>query len=258
MGLTYARSFLQSQISGPDELMILEKSPERAERLAQQESASIFEQPGSCVPQADLIVLAVKPQDCPVLFPSLSPWIEQRHLLLSIMAGVSIARIRAGTGAYGIVRAMPNLPAQIGKGMTAFTCSTEVSRPQLMLVQNLLTTTGKALLVERESMLDATTAISGSGPAYVWFFMQSMIEKAKGLGFSSSEAELLVSETFLGAMELYQTHTLGCAEWISKVASRGGTTEAALQSFQEDALPQRISAGLQAALLRARDLGKLP
>jgi pyrroline-5-carboxylate reductase len=139
--------------------------------------------------------------------------------------------------------------------MTAFTATDEVTRLELVMIQNLLNTTGKTVYVEQEHMIDATTAISGSGPAYVYFFMEAMIQAAEAMGFSQSEAELLVNQTFMGALDLYSKSDLSCSEWISRVASKGGTTEAALLSFKKNALHQDIIDGANAALNRAIELG---
>ena len=140
-----------------------------------------------------------------------------------------------------------DLPAQIGQGMTAFTATDAVTRHEQALVQNLLSTTGKTLYVEKEDLLDAVTAVSGSGPAYVYYFMDAMVNTAMQMGFNKSEAELLVMQTFSGAMSLYQQSELNCKEWIEKVASKGGTTEAALRSFSENKIDERIGAGVQKA-----------
>ena len=126
---------------------------------------------------------------------------------------------------------MPNLPAQVGEGMTAFTSSDQVTRIELVMVQNLINTTGKSIYVENEQYIDAATAISGSGPAYVYYFMDAMIQAAGDMGFSESEAELLVSQTFIGAADLYSKSNFSCKDWIKKVSSKGGTTEAAMKSF---------------------------
>ncbi len=151
---------------------------------------------------------------------------------------------------------MPNLPAQIGMGMTAFTSSDEVTRIELVMVQNLLNTTGKTIYVEQESAIDASTAISGSGPAYVFYFMDAMIKAARAMGFSNSESELLVSQTFKGAVDLYNKNNFSCEEWIQKVASKGGTTEAALRSYIDNKVHEDIIAGANAALNRAVELGQ--
>ncbi|MEM1217599.1 MAG: pyrroline-5-carboxylate reductase [Bacteroidota bacterium] len=256
MGLTYAQSFLRSKITRTEEMMILEKSPQKAEILAKKEIGTVYSRPEECLPKADLIILAVKPQDTPVLFSQLRPIMDPQQVVVSIMAGVTIDAICRGLGVQKVIRAMPNLPAQIGMGMTAFTSSDEVTRIELVMVQNLINTTGKSVYVEKEPLIDAATAISGSGPAYVWFYMQSLIDAAKEMGFNYAESELLVSQTFRGAIELFKKTDLSCQEWIQRVASRGGTTEAALGQFMNDGLGDSIRAGAKAALERAHELGK--
>jgi pyrroline-5-carboxylate reductase len=150
---------------------------------------------------------------------------------------------------------MPNLPAQIGMGMTAFTSSDAVTRIELVMVQNLINTTGKSIYVEKETAIDAATAISGSGPAYVFYFMDSMMKAAKNMGFSTSESELLVSQTFKGAVDLLNKTEFSCEEWIQKVCSKGGTTEAAMKAYSGNDLQEGIVEGAEAALQRAIELG---
>lgn len=256
MGLTYAQSFLNSHITNKEDMMILEKSPEKAKLLAQKDIGTVYASPEGCIDKADLIIFAVKPQDCNKLFADLKPVVEEQQVFLSIMAGVKIETISRALGAKKIIRAMPNLPAQIGMGMTAFTSTDDVTRIELVMVQNLLATTGKTLYVKAEEQIDAVTAISGSGPAYVWYFMQSLTEAARNMGFSESEAELLVNQTFRGTVNLHTKSNISCQEWISRVASKGGTTEAALSSFKETKLYEDIKSGAQAALDRAIELGK--
>lgn len=256
MGLTYAKSFLRSHIASEKNMMILEKSPEKAIELAKAGAWKVHGLAQECLPSADLVILAVKPQDAPALFEQIRPMVEAQQVFLSIMAGIKISAIEAGLGVQKIVRAMPNLPAQIGLGMTAFTSSEAVTRIELIMIQNLLATTGKTVYLEQEVHIDAATAISGSGPAYVWFFMDAMIQAARSMGFSQSEAELLVGQTFRGAVDLFQQLDFSCAEWIQKVCSKGGTTEAAMASFEQSALQQHIMDGAQKALDRAVELGQ--
>ncbi|HMQ48057.1 MAG TPA: pyrroline-5-carboxylate reductase [Saprospiraceae bacterium] len=255
MGLTYAQSFLRSHITSKEDMMILEKSPQKAQELAKKDIGTIYGTAEECLRNADLIILAVKPQDAPQLFESIRDQVEAQQVFLSIMAGVKIKTISEALGVRKVIRAMPNLPAQIGMGMTAFTSSDEVTRIELVMVQNLLNTTGKTVYVENEGAIDAATAISGSGPAYVWFFMQSLIEAAQAMGFSYSESELLVGQTFKGAIDLFSKTDFTCEEWIEKVCSKGGTTEAALASYRTNAVHADIIAGAQAALNRAKELG---
>lgn len=255
MGSTYAQSFVRSHITSKKNMMILEKSPEKAAELSTKDIGTVYGRAEDCIHLADLIILAVKPQDTTILFEYLRPLVTQNQVFLSIMAGVKISTISNALGVNKVIRAMPNLPAQIGAGMTAFTATDEVTRLELVMIQNLLNTTGKTIYVEKEEMIDATTAISGSGPAYVYYFMDAMMLAAKQMGFNESEAELLVNQTFMGALDLYAKSDLSCDEWISRVASKGGTTEAALKSFKENELHQDIIDGATAALNRAIELG---
>lgn len=257
MGLTYAQSFLRSHITDKANMMILERSPDKAASLATKGIGTVCNHPADCLKGADLIIFAVKPQDAPALFDSIRTYVNSQQVFLSIMAGVKIATICESLKVTKVIRAMPNLPAQIGMGMTAFTCSDEVTRLELVMVQNLINTTGKSIYVEKETSIDAATAISGSGPAYVYHFMKAMIQAAKKMGFSDSEAELLVSQTFKGAVDLYNKNDFTCEEWISKVASKGGTTEAAIASFVANKVESDIIAGADAAHARAVELGKV-
>lgn len=255
MGKTYARSLLRAHLVQPEDLMVLERSPEQAEKLRGENIGIIHTEPAQCLNVADLIILAVKPQDSAALFATLRPTTDPQQVYLSIMAGVTIKTIQEGLGVEKVIRAMPNLPAQIGLGMTSYTASDAVTRIELVLVQNLLNTTGKAIYVGDEHAIDATTAISGSGPAYVLYFMQAMIDVAAEMGFSASQAELLVAQTFRGAVELQMKNDLTCADWIQRVSSKGGTTEAAMKTFRATSVYEDIKSGARAALRRAEELG---
>ncbi|NND05000.1 MAG: pyrroline-5-carboxylate reductase [Saprospiraceae bacterium] len=255
MGKTYAQSFLRSHIVQTEEMMILEKSAPRAAELQKENIGNICSSPEECLPIADLVILAVKPQDIDDLFIRLKDLVDPQQVFISIMAGIKISTIKQGLGIEKVIRAMPNLPAQIGMGMTAFTSTDEVTRIELTMVQNLLNTTGKSIYVDKEELLDAATAISGSGPAYVFYCMQAFISAAKSMGFSDPEAELLTWQTFKGAVELFHKNDLTCEEWISRVASSGGTTEAALDFFSKENVGHRLQGGAHAARDRAIALG---
>ena len=257
MGLTYARSFMHSHIVNTENMVILEKSYKKAEELEKLDVGTIYGEPGEYIKSCDLIILAVKPQDIHVLFDSIAPFIDHQQVIMSIMAGVKMETISNALGTSKIIRAMPNLPAQIGTGMTVFTSSDEVTRIELVMVQNLLNSTGKAIYVDDENAIDAATAISGSGPAYVFYFMQSLIESAKGMGFSQAQAELLTYQTFKGAVDLFNKYDFTCEEWIGKVSSKGGTTEAAFNTFNESTLKANFQSGVTQALVRAKELSDM-
>ena len=256
MGRTYARGFLSSRFVSPQDLYILDKVSQQAEAaVINIPEDHIHYEPGDYITDADIIILAVKPQDFPPLAAGIRPFIRPHQVILSVMAGVRVASIIESTGADKVVRCMPNLPAQVGMGMTVFTATPHMDMKELFIVQNLINTTGKSLHVEDESLIDAATAISGSGPAYVYYFMEAMIQTGVKMGFTLSQAELLVNQTFMGAVHLHNQNELTCEEWIKKVASRGGTTEAAIKVFNEHSVKGKIEAGLVAAFDRAKELG---
>lgn len=257
MGATFAKSFIRSHAADPEKVMILEVLSEKVEVLQKAKIGKIFTNPKDCVPLADIIILAVKPQSSAVLFAQMKKYVDSQQVIVSIMAGVKIETIRQGLGAVKIIRAMPNLPAQIGQGMTVYTSTDEVTRIELVMVQNLLNTTGKAIFVSKEAKIDAGTAISGSGPAYVFYFINAMKQAAKDMGFSDSAAQLLVTQTFKGTVALFEQSNRDCQEWIDMVSSKGGTTEAAIKSFESNQVQKMIQAGAKAALVRAVELGKI-
>ncbi len=255
MGKTYARSFLASRFITSTDLYILERSSESVASVKEVPQGNIRHQAGEFISQTDIIILAVKPQDFPALAKQIMPYIHQEQIVLSIMAGIKIASIYEALGATKIVRAMPNLPAQIGMGMTVFTSSADIDKKELFILQNLINTTGKSVYVEDETKIDAATAISGSGPAYVYYFMEAMIQAGVKMGFTLSQAELLVNQTFMGAVHLHNQSELTCEEWINRVASKGGTTEAALKVLSENTVNNNIESALFAAFNRAKELG---
>lgn len=256
MGKTYARSFLASRFIAERDLFILDKKKENSASLAEIPSGNIFQIADDFIRKADIIILAVKPQDFTSLSAEIREYIRPDQLLLSIMAGIKISTISNALNAQKVVRCMPNLPAQIGMSMTVFTSSADIDKKELFIIQNLINTTGKSVYVEAEEMIDAATAISGSGPAYVYYFMEAMIQSAVNMGFSLSQAELLVNQTFMGAVHLHNQSEFTCGEWIEKVASKGGTTEAALKVFDDQKVAVNINLALNAALQRAGELGK--
>ncbi len=257
MGRTYADSFLSNHAVKKEDLFILEHSEEKVKQFQSFGFQNVFFEVGDYISEMKIIILAVKPQDSQDLFERIKPFMHANQVVISIMAGITIKTIAQNLAVtHKIIRAMPNLPTQIGMGMTGFTSSDSVGKQELLQIHNLLNTTGKSLYFEDEHKLDAVTAISGSGPAFVFYFMDAMIESAMEMGFTQSEAELLVEQTFLGAVHLEKKSDLTCQEWIARVASRGGTTEAALKSFEKDSIKNNIKIGLEKALVRAQELGK--
>ena len=212
--------------------------------------------PSEKIADFDIVILAVKPQDFSVLALAIKPFLKEDQIIFSVMAGITLKSLEQQLSCSKVVRCMPNIPTQIGMGMTVFTASVNVDRKELFIIQNLINTTGKSVYVENENLIDAATAISGSGPAYVFYFMQSMIKAAVDLGFNESEAELLVNQTFMGSVSIQNSYSLSNEEWIKKVASKGGTTESALKVFEKQSLENSIVEAVKAANNRALELGK--
>jgi pyrroline-5-carboxylate reductase len=256
MGLTYAEGMSKSKLLDKKNIMVLDKSEEKFEELNEISHFDAFKELDECVPKADIIFIAVKPYHAESLFKTIKPLVNPGQILVSIMAGVTIPRIKEITGLTKVVRAMPNLPAKIGKGLTSYVASKDVSRIEKLTVESLLGTTGKSIEVSNEKLIDASTGISGSGPAYVFYFMQSMMEAALQMGFSKNDSTVLVSQTFTGAVELFNQSNLSPDSWMEKVASKGGTTRAALDSMEHNNVNQLIKDAAFAAFNRAIELGK--
>ena len=256
MGRSFAQSFLNAKILTHKQLTIIEKDAAQIAELNRIKLGQVYNEFGDFITEKDLIIIAVKPQDAHAIYPKLSPFINEKHIILTIMAGVSIATLEEHLQTKKVVRAMPNLPCQIGMGVTGFMVSEKISQHDVDFIRKLLETTGGTIQVYDEDKLNAITAISGSGPAYVFYFMDAMINKSMEMGFSHTEASKIVEQTFLGAVELYKVNNLSCKEWIEKVASKGGTTEAAIRQFNQQAVSENIELGLEKALLRSRELSK--
>ena len=256
MGQTYANSFMSSGFVGASDILVLNKMAVAEKDSFGIDAANFYTQPNPQIFESDILILAVKPQDFKQLTSEIKPFLNPEHVVLSVMAGISIGMMQKELGVSKIVRSMPNIPTQIGEGMTVFCASNSVDRKELFIVQNLINTTGKSIYIEKEEMLNAATAVSGSGPAYVFYFMQAMIESAVKLGFSPSEAEFLVSQTFSGSVQLQNRSKLSNEDWIQRVASKGGTTEAALSVFNFLGMSDIVIKAIDSANLRAVELGK--
>lgn len=256
MGLTYSEGMAQSPLLNRRKLMIHDVSTETIELLSKDERFDVYEKIEDCLPKADIVFIAVKPYHCEDLFKNIKPYVNNQQVYVSLMAGVNIAKIKSLLNIDKVVRTMPNLPAKVGKGVTSFTASEAVSRVELLMVRNLLDTTGESIHVKNEDFIDKSTGISGSGPAYIFYFMQSMLEAAKKMGFSDNDSKVLVSNTFEGAVKLFNDSDLSPETWMDRVASKGGTTRAALDSMDDNNVKELIKDAAYAAFDRAVELGE--
>ncbi len=256
MGATYAEGMSKSTLLNGRKLQIFDKDHEKLQALKEKGVFQVFEHLEDCLPQADIVFIAVKPYHARDLFEEMKPFINEEQMFVSLMAGVKLETIIDGLKVKKVIRTMPNLPAMIGMGVTSFTESEAVSKLELLVVRNFLDRTGKSIHVKNENFIDASTGISGSGPAYVFYFMQSMLEAAQKMKFSDYDAHVLVSSTFEGAVKIFNDSDISPNEWINRVASKGGTTQAALDSMEENNVKELIKEAAYAAFDRAVELGK--
>jgi pyrroline-5-carboxylate reductase len=257
MGLIYARAFLKYNIVSKNELLLVEKSETRKEELKKLDIGKVVVPADGSIKESDVIILAVKPQDFSELSGELRKVLGARTILISIMAGVSITSLQVRLMHDRIIRAMPNSPVEIGMGITAYCMAKGVNADQARRAENLLATTGRTLYLEEENLMDAVTAVSGSGPAYFFYFAQQLIEAGKKMGFDESTAALLVKQTMLGSFHLLNSAGKPLDQLIKAVASKGGTTEAALTTFEMHKVGEYLQEGLLNAQKRGRELAEI-
>lgn len=254
MGLAYARSFLKYNLVSKENLLLIEKNEDRKNALGKLDIGKVVLAFDDIIANYDIIILAVKPQDFATICNGLKKSLHAKNIVVSIMAGISIKQLEEKLSHKTIIRAMPNSPAQLGMGITAFTSAKGITIEQLKKAENLLGSTGRTVFFEDESLLDAVTALSGSGPAYFFYIVKHMIEAGIQMGIEPSVASLLVKQTMLGSFELINSASQNLDELIAAVRSKGGTTEAALKEFQNGNMGETLVKGILAAEKRAREL----
>ena len=206
------------------------------------------------VAKNDIIVIAVKPQSFESLAESIRVSLDGK-LVISIMAGISIAKIQQKLAVAKVIRAMPNLALKVRAGFTGWIASSGVSAEERALVQALFNYIGQELEVDEEGKLNALTALSGSGPAYFYFLHYCLKTKALEYGFSEQQSRKIVRSTFVGAAKLLDSGEITAKELIDKISSKGGTTEAAIRIFTAEA-QAAILEGIDHAYQRAKELDK--
>ncbi len=211
----------------------------------------------SSAKDADLVILAVKPNMILDTLKEVASVLKPNCLVLSVAAGITTAAMEEALSAnQAVVRAMPNTPSVVGLGVTGISKGSNVTAQQLDIAVKLFSSVGKVLVVD-ESKIDALSTISGSGPAYVFYFAEKLITAAKSLGFSNSEASMMVKETFLGSATLLATSSSSPVELRQQVTSPNGTTMQATGRFDEADLEKVFIEATEAALARAKELGKV-
>lgn len=256
MGEAIIGGLLRQKLTHPENIHASEPRLERCEELQEKYAIVVSSNNMEVMEDVDVVVLAVKPQRLEKVMQELSGQIPPKAVLISIIAGASIDKISKGLQHKSVVRTMPNTPGQIGKGITVWFASEAVSDLQLEKAKLMLQALGEDVQVDEEYYLDMATAVSGTGPMYVYLFMEAFMDSAVHLGFSRHIAEKLVIETIRGSVDYYESQSVHVADLRNKVTSPGGTSSAALYYLEKAGFRTAISRAIWAAHERSQQLGK--
>lgn len=242
----------------PQRISAADPFPPSLQRLQELGPVNVFDDNAAAVAGADIIVLAVKPQVMAEATDSIAAAVKSNGaLVVSIAAGVTIASMQARLGAQAaIVRCMPNTPALLGCGASGLYANAQTRPEQREFAQRVLSAAGITCWVDTEQELDAITALSGSGPAYFFLFMEAMVEAGVKLGLDGETARQLTLQTGLGAARMALENDVGLAELRRRVTSPGGTTERAVASFEADGLRATVERAMRAAQHRAEEMAR--
>ncbi|RQO38347.1 pyrroline-5-carboxylate reductase [Chryseobacterium sp. KBW03] len=255
MGLSFSKSFLKYELIKPEHLHLIIRSESKISKIAEEfpkSKISTFADVKDV--DADLVIIAVKPQDFQAVVQNIQFTFKENQMVLSIMAGINIEKIQKSLNHPLVVRAMPNSPTLLGMGITGYTAANGISFSQLINIERLLNSTGRSVYLEDENLLDGVTALSGSGPAYFYYIIDAMIKAGIEMGIEENLSKLFVKQTMLGAYHLINNSEKNLEELIKDVASKGGTTEAALKTFEESSLKEILKQGILNAEKRAKEL----
>lgn len=257
MGISFAKSFLKYELIKPEHLHLITRKLSNIPRLTEEflgSKISVIDE--DIIIDSDLVIIAVKPQDFQLLTENISFQFKEDQMILSIMAGIKIKQIQKFINHKKVVRAMPNSPTLLGMGITGYSVAEGISFNELMSIERLLNATGRSIYLEDEDLLDSVTALSGSGPAYFYYIVDAMIKAGVEMGIDENVAKLFVKQTMLGAYHLINNSEKNLEQLIEDVASKGGTTEAALQVFERNQLNETIQKAILAAEKRSKELSR--
>ena len=249
------RGLLGEGVAKTGDMVIGEISPERCVFLKEKCGISAVSDNVSAVKGADVVVLAVKPVSLGQVLKDLHGKIQKGQLVLSIVAGASIPRIADGLGYRVIVRAMPNMPAQVGEGVSVWTATAETSEDGKEMTHTILGSLGMEVFVGEEKYVDMATAVSGSGPAFVLLMIESLIDAGVHIGLPRELVEALVLQTVLGTASMAQKSERHPAELRNLVTSPGGTTAEGLLQLEQGGLRALFTEAVVAAYEKTKDLG---
>lgn len=249
---------LRRGLISPSSILVADPLEERRRLFARQFGADTTDDNRRLLSESRCVVLAVKPQAFDDVFAPLAPQVTKEHLLVSIMAGVSTSRIadRVPGTAARVVRVMPNLPIRVGAGVAGVFGGRHATLDDLSFVCELFNAGGQSVVVHDESLIDAVTAVSGSGPAYFYYVVEAIAAGGVAAGLSSEDALKLAEHTCLGAAKMMLETEQPPDELRRKVTSKGGTTQAAIEHLERTGVGENIRQAVLAAFRRAQELGR--
>ena len=256
MGGAIIKGLLREELTDPSRIVAADPWEARLAELETMHDIQVTTDNVAAVADAEVVLLSVKPQVIGVVMQELQGHIGAGTLVFSIAAGVKIEKIREGLGSESIIRAMPNTPGQIGEGITVWTATDAVTEAQRAYGLTILQALGEEVYVKDESYLDMATALSGTGPAYVYLFMEAMVDAGVHLGFSRHIAEQLVLQTVIGSARYVESADLHLASLRNQVTSPGGTTAEALYHLEKGGFRTVLSRAIWAAFVRSEELGR--
>jgi pyrroline-5-carboxylate reductase len=254
MGEALIKSLLAKGIATPKNITVSDVSPKRRDILKKNYGVNTTASNIQAVKNAQVIVLAVKPQDLNTVLHELKKLLPQQ-LVLSIAAGVTMETIRQGLNHDRLVRAMPNMPAQISEGMTVWTASANVTQKQKEVAKSILSACGEEIYVSNEKYIDMATALSGSGPGYIFLIIEALTDAGVHIGLPRDTAEKLVIETIIGSARAVKTTAKHPAELKNMVTSPGGTTTEGILQLETGGLRSLLLRAVIAAYDKAKSLG---
>lgn len=256
MGEAMVKGLLDKGMVTPERVIVVDVSPARRESLARQYRVNCAERVQDALSGTETVVLAIKPQNLGEVFAELHGALRPEQLLLSIVAGATLQTLTQGMGHPTVVRAMPNTPAQIGQGMSVWAATAPVSEAQKATARSILSALGEEVYVAEERYLDMATALSGSGPAYVFLVIEALMDAGVHIGMPRAMAERLVLQTVAGSGRFALESGAHPAELRNMVTSPGGTTTEALLRLEEGGLRALFIRAVQAAYEKSRALGQ--
>lgn len=256
MGEAFLRALLKRKVLTPRDILIVEPKKERRVFLKRSYASKVESEIPRTFLAFDTVILAVKPQESKEVALQVAKFLARKQLVISCMAGVTSKTLSRLLGGHkNLIRSMPNLAVRMGRGVSVYYCWPALSSALRRKAETIFRAGGYALKVSKERFLDAATAASGTGPAYIYYLVENFEKAARALGFSGLEAQVLAIETFSGALELLRESNLSAGMLRAKVTSRGGTTAAAVAVFEQKKMGEIFCEGVKAAYRRSRELG---